>query len=159
MVERRPQRRLAAILAADVAGYSRLIGTDEAGTLAALRDIWATRFSPAVAEYRGRIVKMMGDGALVEFASAIDAVECAIAIQGAMADHNSSHRGRELIKLRIGVNLGDIVIDGDDIFGDGVNVAARLEGQAPRAGILVSPAFLCPMPCTLKSKARSASPF
>jgi adenylate cyclase len=140
MVERRPHRRLAAILAADVAGYSRLIGSDEAGTLAALRDFWATRFNPAVAEYRGRIVKMMGDGALVEFASAVDAVECAIAIQGAMANHNSSHPEREPIKLRIGVNLGDIIIDGDDIFGDGVNVAARLEGQAPNAGILVSDA-------------------
>jgi adenylate cyclase len=140
MVERRPQRRLAAILAADVAGYSRLIGTDEAGTLAALRDIWALRFNPAVAEYRGRIVKMMGDGALVEFASAVDAVECAIAVQGAMVNDNSSPGAREPIELRIGVSLGDIVIDGDDIFGEGVNVAARLEGQAPRGGILVSDA-------------------
>jgi len=140
MVERRPQRRLAAILAADVAGYSQLMEADEAGTLAALRDIWATRFNPVVAEYRGRIVKMMGDGALVEFASAVDAVECAIAIQEAVANHNSTHPGRDPIELRIGVNLGDIVIDGDDIFGDGVNVAARLEGQAPKAGILVSDA-------------------
>jgi adenylate cyclase len=140
MVKRRPQRRLAAILAADVAGYSQLIEADEAGTLAALRDIWAKRFNPVVAEYRGRIVKMMGDGALVEFASAVDAVECAIAIQEAMVNHNSSFPGRDLIELRIGVNLGDIVIDGDDIFGDGVNVAARLEGRAPKAGILVSDA-------------------
>lgn len=140
MVARRPQRRLAAILAADVAGYSRLVEADEQGTLAALRDVWAKRFNPAVAEYRGRIVKMMGDGALVEFASAVDAVECAIAIQGAMANHNSCNPGQEPIELRIGVNLGDIVVDGDDILGDGVNVAARLEGQAPQAGILVSDA-------------------
>ncbi len=140
MVERRPQRRLAAILAADIVAYSRLIGADEAGTLAALRDIWTARFNPAVAEYRGRIVKMMGDGVLVEFASAVDAVECAVAIQRAMADHNSARPGRKPIEFRMGVNLGDIVIDGDDIFGDGVNVAARLEGQAPKSGILVSDA-------------------
>lgn len=138
MVENRPQRRLAAVLAADIAGYSRLVAADEAGTLAALRDVWATRFNPAVAEYRGRIVKMMGDGALVEFASAVDAVECALAIQVAMADHNAARPDREPIEFRIGVNLGDIVVDGDDIFGDGVNVAARLESQAPRSGILVS---------------------
>ncbi|TMJ34962.1 MAG: guanylyl cyclase [Alphaproteobacteria bacterium] len=138
MTGTRAQRRLAAILAADVVGYSRLIGADEAGTLAALRDLWATRFNPAVAEHRGRIVKMMGDGALVEFPSAVDAVDCAIAIQRAMTDYNSSRSGRQPIELRIGVNSGDIVIDGDDIFGDGVNVAARLEGQAPKTGILVS---------------------
>jgi class 3 adenylate cyclase len=127
------QRRLAAILAADVVGYSRLMGADEAGTLAALRDLWARRFNPMIGEYRGRIVKMMGDGALVEFSSAVDAVECAIAIQGAMADDNRSRSGQEPIDLRIGINIGDIVIDGDDIFGDGVNVAARLEGQGQRA--------------------------
>jgi adenylate cyclase len=140
MAEARPQRRLAAILAADIVGFSRLMGADEAGTLAALRDVWADDFNPAVAGHRGRIVKMMGDGALVEFASAVDAVECAVAVQRAMADHNSSRPGREPIEFRIGVNLGDIVIDGDDIFGDGVNVAARLEGQAPKSGILVSDA-------------------
>jgi adenylate cyclase len=140
MAEARTQRRLAAILAADIVGFSRLMGADEAGTLAALRDVWTDDFNPAVATYSGRIVKMMGDGALVEFASAVDAVECAVAIQKAMADYNSSRPGREPIEFRIGVNLGDIVIDGDDIFGDGINVAARLEGQAPKSGVLVSDA-------------------
>jgi class 3 adenylate cyclase len=99
---------------------------DEAGTLVALREVWTTRFNPSVAEFKGRIVKMLGDGALVEFSSAVDAVECAVAIQGAMADHNSLHPEREPIEFRIGVNLGEIVIEGNDIFGDGVNVAARL---------------------------------
>lgn len=127
----RTQRRLAAILAADVVAFSRMMGADEAGTLAALRDMWATQFNPAVATHHGRIVKMMGDGALVEFGSAVDAVECALAVQGALTGP---------VRLRIGVNLGDIVIEGDDIFGDGVNVAARLEPQAPPGGILVSDA-------------------
>jgi len=140
MAEARAHRRLAAILAADVVGYSRLIGLDEAGTLLALREAWATRFNPSVAEFQGRIVKMLGDGALVEFSSAVDAVECAVAIQGAMAEYNSLQPEREPIEFRIGVNLGDIVIEGNDIFGDGVNVAARLEAQAPKAGILVSDA-------------------
>ena len=140
MAEARAQRRLAAILAADIVGYSRLMGADEAGTLAALRVVWTEHFNPAVAAHHGRIVKMMGDGALIEFASAVDAVECAVAIQKAMVNYNSARPGREPIEFRIGVNLGDIVIDGDDIFGDGVNVAARLEGQAPTSGILVSDA-------------------
>ena len=138
MTETRAQRRLAAILAADVVGYSRLVGADEVGTLAALRDLWTARFNPAVTAHRGRIVKMMGDGALVEFPSAVDAAECAIAIQRAVVGYNNSRPEREPIELRIGINLGDIVIDGDDIFGDGVNVAARLEGQAPNAGVLIS---------------------
>jgi adenylate cyclase len=129
-------RRLAAILAADVAGYSRMMGADEVGTVAALRQIWTETFNPAVAARRGRIVKMMGDGALVEFGSVIDAVECAVAIQRAMAERNRA--AERPIVLRIGINLGDIVIDGDDIFGDGVNIAARLESQAPRGGILAS---------------------
>ena len=140
MAERRPQRRLAAILAADVAGYSRLMGADEAGTLSALRAMWSEHFNPAVAGHGGRIVKMMGDGALVEFASAVDAVECAVAIQQAMVEHNAGRADAAPIELRIGVNLGDVVIDGDDIFGDGVNVAARLESQASRSGILVADA-------------------
>jgi adenylate cyclase len=139
-VDVRPQRRLAAILAADVAGFSRLLGADEAGTLAGLRDVWTARFKPAVAGRGGRIVKMMGDGALVEFASAVDAVECAVAIQTAMIDYNGARPGQAPIEFRIGVNLGDIVVDNDDIFGDGVNVASRLEGKAPPSGILVSDA-------------------
>ncbi|MBA3519942.1 MAG: adenylate/guanylate cyclase domain-containing protein [Rhizobiales bacterium] len=138
MAEARAHRRLAAILAADVAGYSRLMAADEAGTLAALREVWTGHFNPAVTNCRGRIVKMMGDGALVEFASAVDAVECAVAIQRAVTSYNSGRANRDPIELRIGVNLGDIVVEGDDIFGDGVNVAARLEGQAPRGGMLVS---------------------
>ncbi len=140
MIAARTQRRLAAILAADIAGYSRMMGADEAGTLAALRDVWAQHFNPAVAEHRGRIVKMMGDGALVEFASAVDAVECGLAVQAAMARLNDARVGEELIEMRIGINLGDIVIEGDDIFGDGVNIAARLESQAPRNGILIADA-------------------
>jgi len=136
----RAQRRLAAILAADVAGYSRLMGADETGTLSALRRIWHEQFDPAVAAHSGRVVKRMGDGALVEFASAVDAVECAVAIQGAMAARNAALADGAAVDFRIGVNLGDIVIEGDDIFGDGVNVAARLEGAAPRGGVLVSEA-------------------
>ncbi len=140
MPKLRAQRRLAAILAADIADYSRMMGADEAGTLNAVRDVWAERFTPTVAEYRGRVVKMMGDGALVEFGSAVDAVECGIAIQGTMAALNDTRLGEELIEMRIGINLGDIVIEGDDIFGDGVNIAARLESRAPRNGILMSDA-------------------
>lgn len=138
MAEARARRRLAAILAADIAGYSRLIGADEMGTLAALRSVWAEQFNPVVVTYGGRVVKTMGDGALVEFASAVDAVECAVSIQEAMANRNFAQPAAKPIEFRIGVNLGDIVIEGDDILGDGVNVAARLEGQAPKGGILVS---------------------
>ena len=113
-----------------------MMGADEAGTLAALRKIWSETFNPAVAARHGRIVKMMGDGALVEFGSVVDAVECAVAIQRAMGERNAA--AERPVEFRIGINLGDIVIEGDDIFGDGVNVAARLEGQAPQGGILVS---------------------
>jgi adenylate cyclase len=136
MPEQQITRRLAAILAADVVGYSRMMGADEAGTVAALRHIWSETFNPAVAAYHGRIVKTMGDGALVEFGSAIDAVECAVAVQRAMAQRNQSAEPR--FEFRIGINLGDIIIDGDDILGDGVNIAARLESQAPHGGILAS---------------------
>jgi adenylate cyclase len=131
MTDLRAHRRLAAILAADVVGYSRLMGADEAAALAALRAMFADVFNPAVAAHRGRVVKLLGDGALVEFGSAVDAVDCALAIQRLLG------RSRGLT-LRIGINLGDIVIEGDDIFGDGVNVAARLEPLAPHGGILVS---------------------
>ncbi len=111
---------------------------DEAATLDALRQIWAGIFNPAVAERDGRVVKMMGDGALAEFASAVDAVEAAIATQQAMAEYNSARPGHEPVNLRIGINLGEIVVEDGDIFGDGVNVAARLEAKAPRGGVLVS---------------------
>ena len=131
-------RRLAAILAADVVGYTRLMAEDETGTLLHLNLVWAEVFNPTVARYRGRIVKTMGDGALVEFGSAVDAVTCAVVIQKGMADRNASTQERGRIEFRIGINLGEIVSEGADIFGDGVNVAARLEGQAPRGGVLIS---------------------
>ena len=141
MSDARAQRRLAAILAADVVGFSRLVRADETGTLEELRKIWSEHFDPAVAAYRGRIVKKMGDGVLVEFASAVDAIECAVAIQKAMAGRSHSLPGSSPIEFRIGANVGDIVVDGDDILGDGVNVAVRLEGRAPGGGVLVSEAF------------------
>jgi adenylate cyclase len=125
-------RRLAAILAADVVGYSSLMGADEAGTLAALRAHRAEIFDPVVAERGGRLVKLMGDGALVEFPSVVEAVEAALAIQ----QRNTQLDGP--IRLRIGINLGDVIIDGDDIYGDGVNVAARLEALAEPGGICIS---------------------
>ena len=125
MNDPRTHRRLAAILAADLAGYSRLMGADEAGTLIAMQNVWAEVFNPAVAAHRGRVVKTMGDGALVEFSSAVDAVDCAVAVQGAMDAMNAAS-GRAAMEFRIGINLGDIVSDGDDILGDGVNVASRL---------------------------------
>ena len=128
-------RRLAAILAADVVGYSRFMAEDEAGTLASLKLHRETVFDPAVAEHGGRIFKVMGDGALVEFASAVDAVNCAIAIQSSAPPATPS--GHDF-KLRIGINLGDIIVENDDIFGNGVNIAARLEPLADPGGICVS---------------------
>jgi adenylate cyclase len=136
MTEQQITRRLAAILAADVVGYCSMMRSDEAGTIAALRQIWAEIFNPAVVSRHGRVVKMMGDGALVEFGSAVDAVECAVAIQRAMDERRAT--AQKPVEFRIGLNLGEIVIEGNDIFGDGVNVATRLEGQAPQGGILVS---------------------
>lgn len=134
------QRRLAAILAADVAGFSRLVGADESGTLVAMRAVWGDIFNPAVARHGGRVFKTMGDGALAEFPSAVEAVAAALDIQRAMAALNDSRAGRPPIRFRIGVNLGDIVLEGDDVLGDGVNVAARLEPLAPVGGILLSDA-------------------
>jgi adenylate cyclase len=138
VAEERAQRRLAAILAADVVGYSQLMGEDEAGTLNALNKHRAEFIHPTVGEYRGRIVKLMGDGALVEFPSIVDAVECAVAVQRGMEERNADIPDSKRITFRIGINLGDIIIDGDDIYGDGVNVAARLEGLAEPGGICVS---------------------
>jgi TolB-like protein len=137
MAEARVERRLAAVLAADVAGYSRLMGADEVGTLSALKVVRRELVDPAIAAHKGRIVKTTGDGMLVEFASAVDAVTCAIAIQRRMAERAASAIGPQ-IQYRIGINIGDIIIDGDDIFGDGVNVAARLEGIAEPGGICIS---------------------
>jgi adenylate cyclase len=132
------QRRLAAILAADVVGYSRLMADDEAGTLAALKQHRRTLIDPAIARHNGRMVKLMGDGALVEFASVVDAIACAAEIQEAMAEHNAGVAEARAIVFRIGINLGDVIVEGDDIYGGGVNVAARLEGLAEPGGICVS---------------------
>src|SRR5271165_5694846 len=127
MAEERVERRLAAILAADVAGYSRLMGVDEEGTLAALKALRKSLIDPSIAEHRGRIVKTTGDGALVEFASAVDAARCAMEIQQAMAERSTDIPEDRRIEFRIGINVGDIIIDDDDIYGDGVNIAARIE--------------------------------
>jgi TolB-like protein/class 3 adenylate cyclase len=131
-------RRLAAILAADVAGYSRLMGRDETGTLARLKTHRTQRIEPALARHGGRLVKLSGDGVLVEFASAVDALSAAIEIQQAMADANREHDEDKAIVFRIGLHLGDLIVDGDDLYGDGVNVAARLEAAALAGGILIS---------------------
>ncbi len=136
MTDHRATRRLAAILAADVVGYSRLMSDDEEGTLAALNRHRREEFNPLVDHHGGRIVKLMGDGTLVEFASVVDAVDCAVAIQQAVGSAATDADPR--IVLRIGINLGDIIIDGDDIYGDGVNIAARLEQIAEPGGICVS---------------------
>jgi len=129
-------RRLAAVLAADVVGYSRMMSADETGTLAALKHHRETVFDPAVARHRGRVVKLIGDGALVEFASIVDAVKCALAIQRSIREQTTPP-GNAIV-LRIGINLGDVIIDGDDIYGDGVNIAARLEPLAEPGGICIS---------------------
>jgi adenylate cyclase len=131
-------RRLAAILAADVARYSRLIGADEEGTLDRLRSIRAELIDPAITAHRGRLVKTTGDGLLVEFASVVDALRCAAEVQQAMAERNTGTSAAEKIEFRIGINMGDVVVEDGDIFGDGVNVAARLEGLAEPGGICVS---------------------
>ena len=136
MAEARVERRLAAILAADVAGYSRLMGAGEEATLAALKACRRELIDPKIAEYRGRIVKTTGDGALVEFPSAVDAVRCAIEIQRAMAARNTAIPEDRRIEFRIGINVGDIIIDEGDIYGDGVNIAARVE-------LLASPGEIC----------------
>ena len=134
----RVERRLAAILAADVAGYSRLMEGDEDGTLAALRAIRDELVDPKIAEHRGRIVKTTGDGLLVEFASVVDAVRCAVEVQRAMAERNAGVPADKRIELRIGIHQGDVIVEDGDIFGDGVNLAARLESLADPGGICVS---------------------
>ena len=138
MAEARVERRLAAILAADVVGYSRLMGINEEGTLAALKTHQRELLDPKIAEHRGRIVKTTGDGALVEFASAVDAVRCAVEIQCAMSERSADIPEDRRIDFRIGINVGDIIIDEGDVYGDGVNIAARLEGIADRGGICIS---------------------
>src|SRR5438105_1901261 len=131
-------RRLAAIFAADVAGYSRLMEADEEGTLARLKAHRRELVDPKIKEHRGRSVKTTGDGMLVEFPSVVDAVRCAVEVQRGMVDRNAEVPEDKRITFRIGVNLGDIIIDGDDIYGDGVNIAARLEGLAEPGGICVN---------------------
>src|SRR6201993_1033576 len=130
-------RRLAAIVAADVAGYSRLMGLDEVGTARTLREHRKVT-DALVAKHGGRLVKTTGDGGLLEFPSVVDAVECAVAVQTVMAERNDGIPQNRRMQFRIGINLGDILIEGDDILGDGVNVAARLEGIAEPGGICVS---------------------
>jgi len=121
----RQTRRLAAILAADVAGYSRLMGADEEGTLERLMALRRELLDPEIAEHHGRIVKTTGDGMLVEFASVVDAVRCAVEMQQAMPERNTSVAADSRIELRIGINLGDVIVEGEDLYGDGVNIAAR----------------------------------
>lgn len=138
MTNERAERRLTAILAADVAGYSRLMGADEEGTHALLKAHRRELVDPKIAEYRGRIVKTTGDGMLVQFSSVTEAVRCAVDVQRGMAERNAEVPSDRRIEFRVGINLGDVIIDGDDIYGDGVNVAARLEGLAEPNGVCVS---------------------
>jgi class 3 adenylate cyclase len=132
------ERRLAAILAADIAGYSRLMGANEEGTLSQLKSIRKALVDPAMAAHRGHIIKTTGDGMLVEFASAVDAVRNAVEIQRSMAEQNTAVPQDQRIEFRIGIHVGDIIFDDNDIFGDGVNIAARLEGIAEPGGVCMS---------------------
>jgi adenylate cyclase len=138
MAEERVDRRLAAILAADIAGYSRLMGVDEEGTLRQLKAHRKELVDPKITEHRGRVVKITGDGMLVEFVSVVDAVRCAVDIQRSMIERNAKVPAESRIEFRVGINVGDIISDENDIYGDGVNVAARLEALAEPGGILVS---------------------
>jgi adenylate cyclase len=134
----RERRKLAAIVAADVVGYSRLMGRDESGTLARLRRARSEHFDPVLTKYGGRLVKLTGDGALVEFGSAVDALSAAIEFQQAMAEAKGDRPADDALVFRMGLHLGDLIVDGDDLYGDGVNIAARLEAEAPAGGILIS---------------------
>ena len=138
MSDERVERRLAAILAADVAGYSRLMGANEEGTLAQLKSVRKALVEPTIAAHRGRLVKTTGDGMLVEFASAVDAVRNAVEIQRSMAEQNTAVPQDQRIEFRMGIHVGDIIFDDNDIFGDGVNIAARLEGIAEPGGVCMS---------------------
>ena len=155
-----PERRLAAVFAADMVGYSRLMEVDEAGTLARLKAHRIELIDPAIAKSRGRIIKTTGDGMLVEFQSVVDAVVCAVEIQRRMARRNADVPPARQIQFRIGINLGDVIVDGDDIFGDGVNIAARLEASLNRAAS-VSPRPYATRPVagwrTLSSKMLASS--
>ena len=132
------ERRLTTILAADVVGYSRLMGEDEGGTLAALKALRRDLVKPKETQYGGRTVKLMGDGALMEFSSVVDAVQFAVEVQVAIAQHNAVVPEDRRIVYRMGINIGDIIVEGDDIHGDGVNVAARLEGLCEPGGVCIA---------------------
>lgn len=138
MAEERVQRRLAAILAADVVGYSRLMGADEVGTLARLKQLRQDVFDPNTEYFGGRLFKTTGDGLLIEFPSAVDAVNHAVAVQRALQVANADVADTQKLTFRIGISLGDVIVDGDDLYGNGVNVAARMEGLAEPGGICVS---------------------
>jgi len=138
VAEERLQRKLAAILSADVVGYSRLMGIDEAGTLAGLKSMRRDLIDPVIAAHSGRTIKLIGDGSLVEFGSVVDAVTCALEIQNSIREHNDGSPEEGWIQFRMGINVGDVIVDGDDIYGDGVNVAARIEALAEPGGIYVS---------------------
>jgi adenylate cyclase len=134
----RVERKLAAILAADIAGYSRLMGADEEGTLASLKILRRDLIDPKVKEHRGRIVKTTGDGILIEFPSVVEAVRCAVEVQQSIFERNADVPKDRRIEFRVGVNLGDIIVEDKDIYGDGVNIAARLEGLAEPGGVCIS---------------------
>jgi len=143
MADGRVERRLSAIFAGDVAGYSRLMGADEEGTLARLNAHRREFLEPNIAEHRGRIVKRTGDGILIEFVSAVDAVRCAVQLQRGMAERNAGAAPDKRIELRVGIHVGDIIIEDGDIFGEGVNIAARLETIAQPGGICRRPCSHC----------------
>src|SRR3954468_3931660 len=136
----RVERRLAAILAADIVAYSRLIERDEAGTLAAIKKVQALILNPTIKEHEGRVVKSMGDGWIIEFGSVVNAVACAVAVQQYTETYQEEMPDEHRIRFRIGVNLGDVVVEGGDLFGDGINVASRLESLAEQGGICISDA-------------------
>src|SRR5215469_11829016 len=142
MVSDQFKRKLTAILAADIAGYSRLMGADEAGTLARLKEYRRELIEPKNKQYRGRVVKTTGDGILIEFPSVVDAVSSAIEVQRGMRERNADIPPEKRIEFRIGINLGDVIIEGRDLYGDGVNIAARLEGLAEPGGICISQTVL-----------------
>src|SRR5262249_44617701 len=138
MSEQVSRRRLAAILAADVVGYSRMMQADEAGTLAVLKARRSEVLHPLVSKYHGHVVKLIGDGVLAEFPSAVDAVECAVQLQQGMERANAELPGDRRIRWRIGINLGDVIVEGSDLYGDAVNIAARLEAVADPGCVVVS---------------------
>src|SRR6185436_1114909 len=138
MTDIRVQRCLSAILAADVVGYSRLMGADETGTFDRLRALRKELFEPEISQAGGRVFKLMGDGLLAEFGSVVNALECATTLQQALADRNRSVPDDQRIDVRMGINLGDVIVEGEDRHGDGVNVAARLQAMAERGGIAIS---------------------